>query len=558
MPESLGARRVPIAADTARYVLPFRMARLPVFRWPVAVIGAGAAGSAAALAAAEQGAEVLVLGKLAPHASNTYWAQGGMAVAIGEGDSSCRHAEDTLKVGCGLSEPEITQSICDAAADLLPWLAELGMVFDLRQRSADSTQRQHLAREGGHSFPRVLSAGGDSTGRVLQEQLSTALQKHPAITTRYDLRVVDLLVNEGECRGFIALDEYGRAYLVRAGRTILASGSAGQIFRETTNPPVATGDGLAMAYRAGATLQDLEFVQFHPTTLYIAGAARVLISEAVRGAGAVLIDGTGRRVMQGKHEMLDLAPRDVVSRAILERMVETGDTNVYLDASRIEGNVAERFPQIAAMCAAFQIDIAKDPIPVRPGAHYMVGGIQTDGHGATDLPGLFACGEVASVGLHGANRLASNSLLEALVIGRRAGVLAADQGLPSCHELDRLDEDPATGFARHSDGEVELNYNDMLYSLKSLMWRQAGLARSKDLLADAGERVAFWERILLSRPHRTASYVDLANMLLVSRLVTASAEFRTESRGTHFRSDFPERDDDRWLVHSCCQREATA
>jgi L-aspartate oxidase len=465
-------------------------------------------------------------------------------------------------VGCGLGEEDIVRDICQSGSDLLPWLERFEMHFDQRHRSdtpngAASPHAKNatagpgqLAREGGHSFPRVLSAGGDATGRVLQDRLSAALHEHPRITTRYDLRVVDLLVADGICRGFIALDEYRRAYLVRAGRIILASGAAGQLFRETTNPSVATGDGLAMAHRAGATLQDLEFVQFHPTTLYIAGAARVLISEAMRGAGAVLVDSRGDRVMAGKHEMLDLAPRDVVSRAILDRMVETGDTNVYLDASQVEGDVASRFPQIAKMCAAFQIDIAKDPIPVRPGAHYMIGGIRTDAHGNTDLPGLSACGEVASVGLHGANRLASNSLLEALVIGRRCGLAAAEQAYPACAEMDRVDGDPAERLGQHAAGEVDLNYNDMLYSLKSLMWRQAGLSRQQELLDDAVQKVSFWESVLLSRPHRTRKYVDLANLLLVARLVAASAGFRKESRGTHFRGDHPERDDNAWRVHS--------
>jgi len=353
----------------------------------------------------------------------------------------------------------------------------------------------------------------------------------------------------------IAVDSNGEAFLVRSSQTILATGAAGQIYRETTNPAVATGDGLAMAYRAGASLRDLEFVQFHPTTLYIAGAARVLISEAVRGAGAVLIDRNGQRVMEGKHESLDLAPRDVVSRAILQRMVETGDTHVYLDASRVSGDVRARFPQIAQMCAAFHIDISRDPIPVRPGAHYNIGGVVTDLDGATDLPGLFACGEVASTGLHGANRLASNSLLEAIVIGRASGIAASSRAAkPSLFGVDSLDEDPAAGAERSAPGEVDLHHDDMLYSLKSRMWRQAGLIRNAGDLEDCLGSISFWAGLLLSRPERHAKYVDLINMLLVSRLSTASALCRKESRGTHFRSDFPEKDDAEWRLHSLVRR----
>ncbi len=545
---TLPCRRVDLEPPIPRYVLPFRIRSLPALRTPVLVVGAGAAGAAAALAAAAGGREVLVLTKPPRGESNTRWAQGGIAAAVSEEDSAERHAEDTIAVGCGLCEEEVVRAIVGRGPEVVSWLEAIGVRFDRRNGPASA-----LTREGGHSMPRVLSSGGDATGRAIQRALSESVAGEPAIDVRDELRAVDLLVAEGRCLGALAVDPHGNLLLVLAGTTILATGATGQLFRETTNPAVATGDGLGLAFRAGASLADLEFVQFHPTTLYIAGAARVLISEAVRGAGARLIDRNGDPVMEGVHPDGDLAPRDVVARAILQRMVEIRDTNVYLDASHIEG-VKERFPQIARMCAAFGIDIASDPIPVRPGAHYMIGGVRTDLEGRTDLPGLLAAGEVAATGLHGANRLASNSLLEALVVGRAAGALAAqDSEPPEAGRLRGLDGDPEHWNATPSPADLPLNFDDMLYSLKSLMWRQAGLVREGWQLAEGLAKIRFWLRVLRSRPGPRAPYLDLYSLLQAGELVCACALAREESRGTHFRSDHPA-SEPAWRRHSLVRR----
>jgi len=550
--------RLPVETPGPRYLFSFRPQQLPTLRWPVVVIGGGGAGASAALEAADHGREVLLVRKPPAKVSNTRWAQGGIAAAMAKADSPERHSEDTIAVGCGLSEPEVVSRIVSAGPDTIRWLEHFDVTFDQRPEHHDASERgdgRSLSREGGHSFPRVLSAGGDATGKAIQSGLDRAVMAHERITVRDDLRALDLLVSNGRCIGVLTQSAHGDPLIVLGGSTILATGGAGQLYRETTNPHVATGDGLAMAWRAGATLRDLEFVQFHPTTLYIAGAARVLITEALRGAGAVLVDREGARVMEGEDPALDLAPRDVVSRAILRRMVATNDTHVYLDASRVEGGADKLFPGIARMCADFGLDISRDPIPVRPGAHYFVGGVRTDADAATSLPGLLACGEVTSTGLHGANRLASNSLLEAMVMGRRAGTVAAatcdepeDKGLRS------LDDDPTVGPKPDAEEEVPLNLDDMIYSLKALTWRQVGLIREAFMLRDAVEKVDFWERVLHSRPQRNGKHVDLVNMLLVSRLLALSALAREESRGTHYRRDFDQRNDEDWLCHTVVSR----
>jgi L-aspartate oxidase len=309
------------------------------------------------------------------------------------------------------------------------------------------------------------------------------------------------------------------------------------LYRETTNPTGASGDGHALCFRAGARMADCEFVQFHPTTLYIAGASRFLISEVVRGAGAVLRDRNGERFMAGI-PMAELAPRDVVSRAILDRMVATGDTHVYLDLSGVQGDPRQMFPHIARICSAFDIDIARDPVPVRPGAHYFVGGAVTDLHGRTSVAGLYAVGEVAATGLHGANRLASNSLLEGAVCGRAAGLAAAHESRDARPELPRkLAGLPAV------DNPPRLLHDDLLYSLKSLMWRLCGLRRDEPGLTDARMRIGIWHHYLLRAPLTDRRGCELANMLAVGSLVAAAALARAESRGTHYRNDRPARDD---------------
>jgi L-aspartate oxidase len=434
------------------------------------------------------------------------------------------------------------RTVIDAANHAVDWLLGLGARFD--RRPGDPDGMLELSREGGHSHARVVHANGDATGSEIQRALIDALQRHPRITVRTHAFVRDLVVQDGRCVGALgshALGSHGEGdFAVEAGAIVVATGGTGQIFRETTNPTGASGDGHALCFRAGARLADCEFVQFHPTTLYIAGASRFLISEVVRGAGAVLRDRNGDRFMLGAHPMAELAPRDVVSRAILARMVATNDTHVYLDLSTVQGDPRTLFPSIARICSTFDLDLAKDPIPVRPGAHYFVGGAVTDLHGRTTVPGLFAVGEAAASGLHGANRLASNSLLEGAVIGRQAGVAAAAEGTATRRHpgLPRRGCGPPTAA-----DPPRLLHDDLLYSLKSLMWRQAGLLRDEAGLGDARARIGFWHHYLARAPLRTRGACELANMLTVAALVTEAGLRRTESRGTHFRSDWPQRDD---------------
>ncbi len=439
----------------------------PVLRTDVLVVGGGIAGASAALRAADEGAEVLLLKKNAFSETNTAWAQGGIAAAQRTDDSTDLHVSDTLRVGAGLASRHIAEHTASLAPEAMAWLTGLGAQFD---REGDAYA---LSREGGHSVHRVVHAGGDTTGAEIQRALGEALLAHPRVTVRSPAFVRDLIVHDGRCVGAIAIA--GESELaIEAGAVVVAAGGAGQIYRETTNPPGASGDGHALCFRAGAQMADCEFVQFHPTTLYIAGAARFLISEVVRGAGGVLRDRDGVAFMNDAHPMKDLAPRDVTSRCILDRMVATGATHVYLDLSAVEGDPTRRFPSIARICSAFDIDINKDPIPVRPGAHYFLGGAATGVDARTSIAGLFAAGEAAATGLHGANRLASNSLLEGVVFGLRAGQGAADEARTSRSELPR-----SLPCAPLVTNPPRLLHEDMLYSLKSLMWRLVGLRRSR-------------------------------------------------------------------------------
>lgn len=513
---------------------PFDLRTTPLLRTDVLVIGAGIAGACAALQAADLGVEVLLLAKGDLLDTNTAWAQGGIAVVKLPEDSLEAHVTDTLRVGAGLADPAVVRSVVHAANDAVDWLQRIGTRFDHRAGPGSDLL---LSREGGHSHARVVHANGDASGQEIQRALAAALAGHPRITVRTQAFVRDLIVRDGRCEGAIALHG-GMELAIEAGAVVVAAGGAGQIYRETTNPTGASGDGHALCFRAGARLADCEFVQFHPTTLYIAGASRFLISEVVRGAGAVLRDRHGDRFMPAVHPMAELAPRDVVSRAILERMVETNDTHVYLDLSTVKGDPRALFPSIARICSTFDLDLAVDPIPVRPGAHYFVGGAATDNDGRTSVPGLFAVGETGSTGLHGANRLASNSLLEGAVYGRATGRAAAAEADRAHPGLPRAGTVPATAAEPPA-----LLHDDLLYSLKSMMWRQVGLSREAGGLADARARIGFWHHYLVRAPLREQRTCELANMLTVAALVAEGSYARQESRGTHFRSDFKKRDD---------------
>ena len=452
-----------------RTLVPFRATEVPLYRFDVLVLGGGAAGASTAIAAADAGADVALVAKSELFESNTRYAQGGVAAVMAAPDSTESHMADTRAVGCGLSVPDVVATVVEGGPGAIRRLLDWGAELDVDQRG-----RLLLGREGGHSHPRVLHAGGDATGRELQRAITERVQGHARITCFEQVFVIDLLREQetGRVCGALAVTENGQRVGFTAGQVVLATGGAGQLYRETTNPVIATGDGVALAYRAGATLRDLEFFQFHPTCLYIAGAARVLISEIVRGAGARLRDRKGHRFMPEYHPDAELAPRDVVSRAVFDRMVRTGDTSVYLDLSEIDGDPRELFPSIARTCGLFGIDIANDPVPVRPGLHYMIGGVRVDLDGRTDVPGLWATGECASTGLHGANRMGSNSLLEGLVLGSRLGACAAAE----TYDVRRgAIAEPELTASDQGTGELSVNIQDVTYSLKSLMWRQRGV-----------------------------------------------------------------------------------
>jgi L-aspartate oxidase len=528
--------------DLDRFLAPFEARRLAFYRFDVVVVGSGVAGSTAALAAAEEGASVALVVKDELEETNTRYAQGGVAVVLDPSDSFEAHVADTLNVGLGLSDPVVVGAIVRGGPAAIEHLAALGASFD---RTKDG--KLHLSREGGHTQPRIVHSQGAATGIEIQRTLSRSVRQAKDVALFERTFAIDLLsASDGRVIGVLCQTARGELVAFSAGQVILATGGSGQIYRETTNPSIATGDGVAMAFRAGAALRDLEFFQFHPTCLYIAGAARVLVSEIVRGAGGILLDRDGVRFMPEYHPSAELAPRDVVSRACFHRMVATGDTNVYLDLSDLEQDPHELFPGISRICHEFSIDIARDPIPVRPGAHYMIGGVLTDAGGRTTVPGLWAVGECASSGLHGANRMGSNSLLEGMVVGREAGVLAACEARET--PLIPLERD-LRYERREPSHDVRVSIQDMTYSLKSLMWRQLGIVRRGQSIGDAIGRIGFWTRAVLRLAAPEPRAWELINMLTLSRLMAQAADFREESRGTHYREDYSATSPE-WLAHT--------
>ncbi|MFT7620239.1 MAG: L-aspartate oxidase [Planctomycetota bacterium] len=502
----------------------------------VLVIGGGVAGFSAAIAAAPH-ADVLCITKETALVSNTWAAQGGVAAVLSDEDSVESHRDDTIDVGCGICHLEAVEVVVKEGPECIRRLIEWGGSFD------EQDGQLHLTLEGGHSQKRVIHARGDQTGMEVQATLLRKVKSFDSVELWEHGFAIDLIVDEGRCLGAL-LYRNGKYVLVHAKATILATGGAGQLYRETTNPPIATGDGFAMALRAQAPLRDMEFIQFHPTTLYIAGSARHLITEAVRGEGGILRDMHGERFMVNYHPRAELAPRDIVSRSIVRHMAAGGDTHVFLDLTHLSPDfVRKRFPLLNQTCQLYNFDVAKDLIPIHPSVHYMMGGVVVDLDARTEMDGLFACGEVASSGLHGANRLASNSLLEGLVFGWRAGQAAAQEKkknpLPTSFE--------ETDFGL--EGSV-INVPDMLNSIKSLMWRDVGIVRNADQLQEAIERLQNWANYVLQCRFQDPSGWELVNTLTLALAVVESAAKRTESRGAHFRTDFPETDDSAWRRHS--------
>jgi L-aspartate oxidase len=536
--------------DQRRYLIPFRSSLLPQIFTDTLVIGGGVAGLSAARAAAAHG-EVIVVAKSDLSTSNTAWAQGGIAAVMRDGDTVEAHVRDTLEAGAGLCDEPAVRFVVEQAAARMRDLLENGLQLD---RSIEG--ELVVGREGGHSAPRIYHADGDATGRELQRCLNACARSLPNVRIFEKCFTLDL-VTASDAPGSTVLGaitfhaRYG-LQMIWARATILATGGAGVVYRETTNPPVATGDGLAMAYRAGATLADMAFVQFHPTTLYLPGAARWLISEAVRGEGAYLLDAAGTRFMPEVHPLAELAPRDVVSQAIVRQISKQGGRHVWLDCRHIE-RFAQRFPGIAALLRQFELDPARNLIPVHPAAHYTVGGVRTDLAGRTDVPGLFAVGEVASTGLHGANRLASNSLLEGLVVGDAAGHAAGAGNAALGLEAHRRPAPvPVVSDVRPSSmGELDLE--DVRSSLRSAMWKNVGIARSGGRLADAVDMLGFWARYTLDKIFDEPDGWETQNMLLVATLMARSAAWREESRGCHARTDFAEQNP-AFAVHDCWRR----
>lgn len=539
--------------DERRYLIPFRTALLPQIFTEVLVIGGGLAGMSAALEAAKH-SEVILAYKGTLKDSNTYWAQGGIAAVVptdlggDHGDSFEAHIKDTLDAGAGLCEPEVVERVIKASTEAVRELAAMEMPFD----RSESGSGLALGREGGHSNSRILHCDGDATGKVMARRYKQAVEDNDRIRVFDACFVLDLITLDGvapQCVGAITHHAKYGLQVIWANSVILASGGAGQVYRESTNPKLATGDGLAIAYRAGAALADLEFMQFHPTTLYVAGASRSLITEAVRGEGAVLIDHHGHRFMPDYHALADLAPRDIVSRAILAQMQRTHSGRVFLDCRHMSGEAfSRRFPGIYKLLRQFEIDPEKTPIPIHPAAHYMVGGVWVDAQARTSLRGLYAAGEAACSGLHGANRLASNSLLEAMVLGREAGRVCEEMKSAAPPGPVRVISD--IPISDRSD----LDLADVRSSLRSVMWRHVGIERSKDRLAEVAEMFDFWGRYTLDKIFDDLSGWEVQNLLLVGALMTRAAYWRDESRGTHYRIDRPKAEDDGPLCHLVWRR----
>lgn len=531
--------------NVPRYLVNFAPKNVPHRFADVLIIGGGLAGLRAALSV-DPSQRVLVVTKDKLRQSNSTYAQGGIAGVIDPDDKVEWHVRDTMQAGGNLCHLDIVEGVIGQAAERIRELIEMGTEFDQEQEELT------LGREGGHSHNRIIHARGDATGEEVMRAVMQRIRDAENIGVIENAFTLDLLTDEGSCRGAIIARDKEHS-LIWSKQTILCTGGAGQLFRETTNPAVATADGHAMAFRAGAEVRDMEFMQFHPTVLYIAGSSRSLITEAVRGEGAWLIDSHGNRFMANYDERMELAPRDVVSQAIVSQMEKTHASSVFLSLKHLDpDHVRKRFPGISKAVAEFGLEITTDPIPVRPGAHYMIGGITVDQEGRTSLPNLWAAGEVTSSGLHGANRLASNSLLEGLVYGRSTGLGASAAAM-------KMKDDFQIASISHdklSEPNPSLDLSDIRNSLKSLMWRCAGVRRDEQQLKAALETIESWQRyVLATRCEKTKGW-ELQNMLIVAHVIAHSALQRTESRGVHLRTDFLETDN-QWRKHVAIVGEQT-
>jgi L-aspartate oxidase len=504
------------------------------------IIGSGIAGLRAAIELSHEG-EVCLLSKDEPSESNTEYAQGGIAVALSDEDRVSFHYEDTIAAGDGLCNEKIVKILVSEGPARISELIAWGTEFDREGTKLAFT------REAAHSKKRVLHAHGDSTGKEIVRALLKKVRTYRNIFFMPFCYTINLIVEENNCYGIVATNEKNGERFALYGRAVLlATGGCGRVYAETTNPPFATGDGMAIAYRAGTEMMDMEFVQFHPTSLYLPDSPRFLLTEALRGEGAYLLNGNGERFMKKYHPMSELAPRDVVSRSIIQEIERTGTRWVYLDLTHLDaGFIKNRFPQIYHTCHAYNLDITKEKIPVHPAAHYMMGGIRTNTWGKTNMEGLYAAGETACTGVHGANRLASNSLLEGLVFGSRCGqmILKDNRKLSLVPESYKIQEEEE-GIVWPSD-----RFEQLRREINRIMWEKVGIIRNASGLEEAQNRLQQVKPPSLMQL-KNRFQLETLNMLTTAKLISSAALFREESRGGHYRSDFPSHNDSKWRHHS--------